>query len=40
MARQTAISQGKYLTEMIKVSRPIDKLILSPLLRQLSNTVR
>ena len=40
MARQRALSQGDFLIVLITVSSPIHKLSLSPLLRQLSNTVR
>jgi len=40
MTRQRAISQEAFLKALITVSRPQYKLSLSPLLRQLSNTVR
>jgi len=40
MTRQRAISQGDFLIALITVSSPMYKLNLSPLLRQLSNTVR
>ena len=40
MVRQRALSQGESLIALITVPSPIHKPSLSPLLRQLSNTVR